>query len=105
VRPDLAEGYGRNERGDDSRFVDEFGAASIVTSGRAEDTGLFARDYDDDRYLPFEGAGLADSQWEIDLFTDTGADLSSVADVELVIDYSAVDGGAALRAAAVAARR
>jgi hypothetical protein len=105
VRTDLADGYRRNERLDDGRFVDEFGVSSIVTSGRSEDTGLFTRDYDDDRYLPFEGAGLADSVWELDLFADAGADLSAVADVELVIDYSALDGGAALRQAAVAALR
>lgn len=92
---DLAEGYRRNERFDDDRFVDELRASSIVTSGRSEDTGLFARDYDDDRSLPFEGAGLADSRWELDLLADGGADLSVVADVALVIDYSAVDGGAA----------
>ena len=90
--PDVAEGYGREGR-EDPRFRDDLLAESVVTRGRGSDAGLFRRDYDDDRYLPFEGVGLADSLWRVDLFADTGVDVSDVDDVEIAIDYSARDGG------------
>jgi len=104
LRPDVGDGYRRDGQ-DDPRFADDILATSIVCSGRPGDTGLFQRDYDDDRFLPFEGAGLADSHWRIDLFPETSPNLTEIVDVELTIDYTAREGGDALRAAAVAALR
>ncbi|MGH1491574.1 MAG: neuraminidase-like domain-containing protein [Acidimicrobiales bacterium] len=99
VRPDVSSGYQRTGP-EDQRFSDDVVPTSIVTSGRPGDTGMFVRNYDDDRYLPFEAVGLADSRWRLDLFGETGVNLTQVRDVELIIDYTARDGGTQLRNAA-----
>ena len=86
----------------DPRFVTDRVSRSVVTSGRPDDDGRFGPTDGDDRYGVFEGLGAIDSRWRIDLFADTGVDLGQVTDIVLRIDYTAVDGGALLRAAAVA---
>src|SRR5260221_8170183 len=58
---------------DDPRFVDNFAATqSIATSHAQNDTGMFELNFRDERYLPFEGAGVI-SRWQIDLPRDTNA--------------------------------
>ena len=85
---------------EDSRFRDEVGAIqSIVTSSGKDDSGLFALDFQDDRYLPFEGAG-AISKWKIDLPHETNLlDVGSISDFVLHINYTACEGGEALKKA------
>lgn len=62
------EGYTRTE--DDERFRDILGTAeSIVTSSANRDSGLFETNLQDERYLPFEGAGAV-STWRIELPTE-----------------------------------
>ena len=57
--PDLGDDYPRRQETDDSRFVDYFGAVeSIVTSSGDGDSGLFETNLRDERFLPFEGAGV-----------------------------------------------
>ena len=52
---------------EDSRFTDSFGAIqSVVTSSGQNDSGLFETNLRDERYLPFEGAGVI-SNWRIEL--------------------------------------
>jgi hypothetical protein len=56
---------------DDVRFNDYYGSMqSIVTSSGQVDSGLFETNLRDDRYLPFEGAGITTSQWQLSLPSD-----------------------------------
>jgi peptidoglycan hydrolase-like protein with peptidoglycan-binding domain len=76
---------------------------SIATSHAQRDSGLFELNFSDDRFLPFEGAGVIDSQWTISLPHKTNFfDFASIADIILHINYSALDGGDALRQVAEA---
>lgn len=101
VRPSLGGGYARAEEGDDPRFVDNWASTSaIVTSRAQEDSGLFELRLDDERYLPFEGAG-AISRWRIELPDDTNAfDIAEISDAMLHLAYTAQEGGETLAEAA-----
>ena len=88
---------------DDIRFNDYYGTAqSIVTSSAQSDSGLFETNLRDERYLPFEGAGVAASQWQLTLPSDVRQfDFDTITDVVLNVRYTAREGGDILRAAAV----
>src|SRR5262249_8282496 len=90
--------YGRDLETEDSRFVDSFGAIqSIVTSSAQNDSGMFETNLRDERYLPFEGAGVI-SEWRVELPKDFRQfDYETISDVILHIRYTARDGGAVLR--------
>ena len=76
----------------------------VATSKPDADPGLFQLRFDDERYLPFEGAG-AISTWRIELRqADNAVDLSQLNDVVLTLAYTARNGGAALEAVARAER-
>lgn len=85
----------------DPRFVTNFATLqSIATSHGQNDTGMFEINFRDERYLPFEGAGVI-SDWRLELPTDTNAfDLQTITDVILRINYTAREGGDPLRKAA-----
>lgn len=105
--PAGAEGtYTHDVNGDDSRFLDNVGAIqSIVTSSGQNDSGLFEVNLRDERYNPFEGAGLIESQWRLQLpLEDNRFDFATIPDVILHIRYTARDGGETLRTAAREAR-
>ena len=89
---------------DDIRFNDYYGTAqSIVTSSAQADSGLFETNLRDERYLPFEGTGVAGSQWQLTLPSDVPQfDFDTITDVVLHVRYTAREGGDILRAAAVA---
>lgn len=56
----------------DSRFVETVmpdKATAIAVSGGQNDSGVFELNFRDDRYLPFEGAGVI-SEWSLELFND-----------------------------------
>jgi hypothetical protein len=56
----------------------------------------------DERYLPFEGSGVADSQWQLTLPSDVRQfDFDTITDVVLHVRYTAREGGELLKAAAV----
>jgi hypothetical protein len=104
--PLLNSGYPR-EGLEDTRFVDSFaGAQSIVTSVAQQDSGLFETKLGDERYLPFENAGVL-GEWQLELPGNpsegdpTQFDYSTISDVILHIRYTARDGGAPLRTAAL----
>lgn len=90
--------------GDDSRFVDGAGGVeSIVTSSGQNDSGMFEPRLDDERYLPFEGAGAV-SAWRLRLNpVYPQFDHRTISDVVLHLHYTARDGGVALAAEATAA--
>jgi hypothetical protein len=85
----------------DPRFVDDPGGAEIVTSGAQNDSGMFELRFEDERYLPFETAG-AISTWRLTLNNVFRQfDYSTITDLVLHVRYTARDGGALLREAAV----
>ncbi|MEU0094821.1 neuraminidase-like domain-containing protein [Kribbella sp. NPDC006257] len=81
----------------DTRFRDYPGAMdSIVTSTGQDDSGLFETNLRDERFLPFEGAGVV-SEWQLSLPDKFRQfDYESITDVVLHLRYTARDGGNAL---------
>lgn len=99
-------GYPRKDAEDD-RFSDYYGSLqSIVTSSAQNDGGLFETDLRDQRYLPFEHAGVI-SEWQLQLPADPSRnepcpfDYGTISDVILHIRYTAREGGEELRKAAM----
>ena len=82
----------------DAHFVTNYAATqSIATSTAQNDPGLFEVNFNDERYLPFEGAG-AISTWQIDLSIDCNAiDFDSITDVVFNVRYTSRYGGDGLR--------
>ena len=100
--------YPRDLDSDDDRFSDSFApVTSIVASSGQSDSGLFETNLRDERYLPFENAGVI-SRWELSLPANPSAgepcqfDYSTITDVILHVRYTAREGGQALRAKALA---
>ena len=95
---DLVGSQYRRQPGDDSRFRDHQGAIkSIATSSGQNDAGLFELNFRDERYLPFEGAGVI-SSWELELPTALRQfDYRTISDVVLHFSYTARDGGTSLK--------
>jgi hypothetical protein len=75
-------------------FINDLGGTSeIVTSSAQNDNGLFELRFEDERYLPFEGAG-AISNWLLTLNNVyPQLDYSTITDVVLHLRYTARDGG------------
>jgi len=71
---------------------------SIATSSGQFDSGVFQLDFRDERYLPFEGAGVI-SEWKLQLNNPLLAqfDYNSISDVILHINYTARNGGEVFR--------
>lgn len=82
----------------DPRFVTNVGGIqAIATSNGREDSGLFELNLRDERYLPFEGAGVI-GRWRIELNDEYRAfDYDTISDVVLHLRYTARDGGVAVR--------
>ncbi|MFD7712868.1 hypothetical protein [Streptomyces sp. NPDC059786] len=106
--PVLRDGRYAREDAEDDRFEDYLGSLqSITTSSAQNDGGLFERNLHDERYLPFENAG-AISEWQLELPGNPGKgdpvqfDYETISDVILHIRYTAREGGALLRQAAMA---
>lgn len=101
VKDGVAGGYGDPLAPNDERFVAEaVPIVSIATSHAQNDSGMFELNFNDERFLPFEGAGAV-SQWTIDLpAANNQFDLNTVADVVLHVRYRAETGSAPLVALA-----
>jgi hypothetical protein len=99
-----AESYGTPSP-DDARFVRLPGPAQgVLTSRGIDDGGLFELNLRDERYLPFEGHGVVQSRWRIELPAEYQAfDYTTISDAILHLRYTAREGGDRLRAAANAA--
>lgn len=71
---------------------------SVAISHGQNDSGLFELNFNDERYLPFEGAG-AISRWKLKLSNVDMAqfDVASITDVVLHMRYMARNGGEQLR--------
>jgi hypothetical protein len=84
---------------DDDRFVDYVGGVSIRTSGGSNESGMFEPKLNDERFLPFEGAGVI-STWRLELPPLRAFDYATIADVIFHFRYTAREGGADLADAA-----
>lgn len=88
--------YPKTDEADD-RFRTMFGSiSSIATSHAQADSGMFELNFNDERYLPFEGAGVI-SDWRIDMPIENNYfDFASLSDVVLHIGYTSRSGGGLL---------
>jgi hypothetical protein len=104
VNTDLAPGYPRVTDGDDLRFRESHvRAKAIATSSGVNDAGLFEFNYLDQRYFPFEGAGVI-SSWQIELTRERELrqfDYSTIADIILHVRYTAREDAGEFRKGAV----
>lgn len=73
--------------------------AAIATSSAQNDAGMFELNFKDERYLPFEGAGVI-STWRLELPTIKQFDYNTISDVVLHVKYIASDGGEQLKKSA-----
>jgi hypothetical protein len=103
VKSTPADGYPERDGEEDDRFLTSWTRMqAIATSSGQNDSGMFELNFRDERYLPFEGAGVI-SRWRIELPTDFRQfDYDTISDVVLHIKYTAREGGVPLRDAAVA---
>src|SRR5262249_44265477 len=66
------------------------------------DSGMFETNLKDERLLPFEGAGVAGSQWQLSLPSDVRQfDFDTITDVIVHVRYTAREGGDVMKASAV----
>jgi hypothetical protein len=86
---------------DDPRCVSMYGATkAIATSSGQNDSGMFELNFRDERYLPFEFFG-AISRWRIELpLENNHFNMETLSDVILHLNFTAREGGEALRQAA-----
>lgn len=98
------DGYARNidDQGlpvDDNRFVESnIPVKAIAASNAQNDSGVFELSFRDERFLPFEGAGVV-SEWSLELFSDSENtdfgkplrqfDYSTISDAILQVKYTA----------------
>ncbi len=88
----------------DIRFVDSIVPQSIVSSngvgtnsypgdgGWSLDTEMYKMEVRDDRYYPFEGAGVI-SSWQLDIPQENNQlDISTITDIVLTLTYTAKNG-------------
>jgi len=85
----------------DPRIVKRYGATeAIATSTGQNDSGLFELNFRDERYLPFEYAGAANSRWRIELPIETNAfEIDSMSDLLFDLYHFDREGGPNLRRA------
>ncbi len=70
---------------------------AIAVSKGQNDSGVFELNFQGDRYLPFEGAGVI-SKWKIELPSEFRQfDYDTITDVVLQMRYTAVEGGDKLK--------
>ncbi|MFN0168683.1 MAG: neuraminidase-like domain-containing protein [Bryobacteraceae bacterium] len=91
---------------DDPRIVRQHGAReAIATSTGQNDAGLFALDFNDLRYLPFEYMGGA-SRWRVEVPPENNYfDIQTMTDFNLRLGLISREGGPLLRRAAQAASK
>jgi hypothetical protein len=105
VKTDITSGYAESPVGSDSRFIYNYAANSqnIAMGNAQDDPGLFitaiASNIADQRYLPYENAGVV-SSWHLEMpQINNEIDLSTVGDVVLHLYYTALDGGGEFKSA------
>lgn len=108
IKPEISDGTYARINSEDTRFQDFFGSLqSIVTSAGQNDSGLFETNLRDERYLPFEGAGVI-SEWQLTLPANPSKeepcqfDYNTISDVILHLRYTAREAGGSLKNGAIA---
>jgi len=91
------------KKGGDPRFIYYSGStAAIATSHAQDDSGVFSVNFRDERYLPFETAGVV-SRWMLTMPKVTNAiDFDTITDVVMKLSYTSRYGGDLLRSQAFA---
>ena len=86
----------------DTRFSHNLiGIQSIATSSGNNDSGMFEFNFNDERYLPFEGAG-AIGRWKIEMPKKVRKfNYATISDVILHVKYTAKDAGGMLKDEAI----
>lgn len=91
--------------GNDPRFHYNVGSIQSVSLSRGQDdAGLFNVNFDDERYLPFEGSGLIGT-YVLELPAMRQIDSNAISDVVFTFSYTARDGGSGLRTLAATTLR
>jgi len=87
---------------DDPRFRESSATiTTIVTSSGQQDSGMFEANLRDERFLPFEGAGVI-SRWHLELPSKFQSfDYDTISDVVLHLRYTARDAGDSLKSPVV----
>ena len=97
IKTTIPSEYAHNQDADgiwieDDRFRESIvPVKAIATSSGNQDSGLFELNFRDERYLPFEGAGVI-SQWKLELTEDSQLrqfDYSTISDVIIHLNYTA----------------
>ncbi|WP_042206837.1 Tc toxin subunit A-related protein [Paenibacillus durus] len=94
INDNVAAGYGNPLAAGDIRFYKSpVPVTAIATSHGQNDAGMFELNFEDDRYLPFEGAGAV-SEWRIQLPQENNQfDMSTISDVIIHLRYTAKASG------------
>lgn len=77
---------------DDNLISQNSNINTIVTSSAQNDNGMFEGNLRDERYLPFEGAGIVDSTWNLELPKMNQFDYNTISDVILHVSYTSLIG-------------
>ncbi|KAJ5736885.1 uncharacterized protein N7483_002010 [Penicillium malachiteum] len=94
---DSSSGYYETDTSGDDRFrTDRIPITAIaLSSSGQQDTGVFELNFRDERYLPFEGAGVI-SRWRLELPAPYPQfDYDTISDVVLTLRFTSLEGGAA----------
>jgi hypothetical protein len=73
---------------------------AITASSGQNDSGMFELNFKDERYLPFEGAGVI-SKWRFELPVIPQFDYNTISDIIIHIRYTSAEGGERLKSAAL----
>ena len=94
ITEDVAAGYGDPLAAGDTRFYKSPApVTAVATSHGRNDAGMFQLAFNDERFLPFEGAGAV-SEWRIELPKENNQfELATVSDVILHVSYTATPSG------------
>ena len=92
--------YEENTEETDERFSTyKIPINAVAVSSAQNDSGMFELTFKDERYLPFEGAGVI-SRWRLELPAIRQYDYQTISDAIIHIKYTANEGGERLKAAA-----
>ncbi|NUN67052.1 hypothetical protein HCU40_20415 (plasmid) [Pseudanabaena biceps] len=86
----------KTEETDDRFSTVNIPITSIACSTGQNDSGVFELNFKDERYLPFEGAGVI-SKWRLELPSFKQFDYETISDAIVHIRYTAVEGGDKLK--------
>lgn len=87
----VTDGYAKVDDSDMRFRSNPVGIKAVATSSGQNDSGVFELNFRDERYLPFEGAGVI-STWSIELTDDKALrqfDYTTIADIILHLKYTA----------------